>query len=198
MAEGEVEISAVAGRRVATGERQNAHLPQQMQVDDARTGKNVVQPAALGAGPLNRSQKVRKSANDGLKNAAESVNSADSSLKRAPKGARRANGYACPDVACAQRALRVLSRSQQPRLAQVTGQVGVPTGVMPQSGGEQVLHCAANWLTLWQQARVDGLRRRRIDGADDPAVGAWKALRLRMAESLLRDPQLRPAGKKRG
>lgn len=205
MAQGAVEISAVAGRRIAFAQRQNAQLPQQMHGDNAETGNNVVQPAAHGARALDRDHETRASAKDGLKNAANTVkngngslNSVEGSPNRAPKGARRANGYACPEVACAQRALRVLTRSQLPRLAFATGQVGVPTGVMPQSSGEQVLHCAANWLTLWEQAREGGLRRRRIDGADDPAVGAWKALRARMAASLSRDPQPRSTGKKRG
>jgi len=205
VAEGAVEISAVAGRRPAGVQRQNEKLRQQMTRDNAETAKNVVQPAALCGSGLDRRQETREGAKDGLKNAAVSVKNANGSLtsaegspNRAPKGARRANGYACPEVACAQRALRVLTRSQQPQLAHLTRQVGIPTGVMPQSSGEQVLHRAAEWLTLWTQAREAGLRRRRIDGADDPAVGAWKALRARMAESLARDPQLRSAGKKRG
>lgn len=109
-------------------------------------------------------------------------------------------GYVCPRVACVERAWRSRPRSIRKgsiRKGSVRrkGAVEAAAGAKAGNGGpgiecgpgiegfeatgwlDAVTALAARWLAL----RQEGLRRRRLDGAADPQVEAWKALVQRVA-----------------
>lgn len=85
-------------------------------------------------------------------------------------------GYVCPNRTCVERAWR--SRPRKAR-AKVKASGEARGG----EGREDEEFAAAEWLRTvtaeaerCRQVRLDGLRRRRLDGAADPRSEAWQAL----------------------
>jgi len=86
-------------------------------------------------------------------------------------GKRKKGGYLCPTRACADKALRSLTRP-----AGSKRKSGAALDTHGRGVGELLLQTAGLLATQMTQARREGLRRRRLEVSGDARIEAWQVL----------------------
>jgi len=107
--------------------------------------------------------------------------------------------WLCPEVVCADQALRARKRSRgQPKAREVAGD-GLSADRQGVSGtAREWLEAAARMAQHAIEQRESGLRRRRLEKSPDGRIEAWKVLGARIVAALTADPVRETRGHRRG